>query len=90
MTNEPAFVSARMQIFYARLRAASILTTPYNHRALAKAESAVNVSSTIVHELPLSHTDGTVKEILPSANLMHNAKISEFNAKISESVHCCT
>ena len=61
--NEPAFVSTLMKNFYARLRAANILTTPYNHRTRGEAESSVIVTFTIVNKL-LSYDGGTWTKVL--------------------------
>ena len=76
--NEPTFVSALMKGFYDRLRALNITSTPYNHRALGKAESSVKTVSNCTHKL-LSQCGGTWKELMPSANLSININIAELN-----------
>ena len=76
--NEPTFVSALMKGFYDRLRALNITITPYNHRALGKAESSVKTVSNCTHKL-LSQCGGTWKELMPSANLSLNIHIAELN-----------
>ena len=76
--NEPTFVSILMKGFYDRLKALHITITPYNHRALGKAESSVKTVSNCTHKL-LSQCGGTWKELMPSANLSLNIHIAELN-----------